>query len=132
MILYHESNHKLMKLIITINNWKVINSSIWKYISELSDWEYVIDIKKPNRTEKQNSLYWSILDYVYEQTWIDKDELHLLFKQKFLNKPILTCFWDINITQSTKELDKEEFNNFIMQVTLFLSENQINLPTYII
>ena len=132
MILYHESNHKSMKLIITVNNWKVINSSIWKYISELSDWEYIIDIKKPTRTEKQNSLYWSILDYVYEQTWIDKDELHLLFKQKFLSKPVLTCFGDINITQSTKELDKDEFNNFITQVTLFLSENEINLPTYII
>ncbi len=106
------------------------------------------EIKK-KRTFDQNSLYWLWLTVLQVETGMDKDELHLLYRAKFLQKPetyitsvIYPVLWDkiysriiafdyfkgledvINIiSKSTTVLDTGEYTHYLNSIKDHAQEN---------
>ena len=100
---------------LIINN----DSELQRFISGLTG-EVMITIEEiKNRTQYQNKYYWRILRWLSKQHPFDgytAEELHDAMKQTF----------DII---STKELDKEQFSEYIDKITRLANENDVQVPT---
>lgn len=112
---------------INVSNWIVNSIKLKEYISTLKDWEYTLEIKKLTRSQQQNKLYWSILEQINKERWISKDDAHIMFKDMFLKRPIITAFWSYYTIPSTSEIDKEEFTRYIDSIILFCQEEWLNI-----
>ena len=76
-----------------------------------------IDPKIPKRSDRQNSYYWMYLGVIARETGYTPNELHNLFKGKFLSSGIVEMFGDkVRKTKSTTALNKSEFVEYIMQI----------------
>ena len=79
-----------------------------------------IDERKPTRSENQNRFYWLYIGIISEETGYTKDELHTLFKGKFLSKEIKEVMnQKVRITKSTTDLNKSDFSEYIMEIQTF-------------
>ena len=75
---------------------------------------------KAKRTFKQNSYYWAYLKMVSEETGFTDEELHELFKQKFLDKrKIQVMGEEIEVHPSTTRLTRKEMADYITNIETF-------------
>ena len=74
--------------------------------------------EKPKRTEAQNRYYWGVyLPMISEETGNDVDDLHTLFKGKFLSKGIVEVLGQkVRRAQSTTELNASQFTEYIQRI----------------
>lgn len=74
--------------------------------------------KRPKRTEMQNRYYWGVyLPMIASETGNDIDDLHLLFKGKFLAKEVVQVLGEkIRRTRSTTELSTGQFSDYIRRI----------------
>jgi hypothetical protein len=74
--------------------------------------------KRPKRTELQNRYYWGVyLPLISEETGNDIDDLHTLFKGKFLSKELVQVLGEkIRRTKSTTELSSIQFGDYIRRI----------------
>lgn len=91
----------------------------------------------PRRSDRQNRYYWpcfvgSLFDYCVAQgDEITRDEVHELFKAKFLRRTIVNKSTGEIIGQaiaSTTDLTTVEFNEYLDKCARFLSEMGIIVP----
>ena len=76
-----------------------------------------IDPKIPKRSDRQNRYYHLYLGVIARETGYTPNELHNLFKGKFLSSGIVEMFGDrVRKTKSTTALNKSEFVEYIMQI----------------
>lgn len=82
---------------------------------------FVITSKKPKRTEQQNRYYWGVyLPLISSETGNDIDDLHTLFKGKFLGKEIVDVMGEkVRRVSSTTELSTSQFIEYIMRIEEF-------------
>lgn len=74
--------------------------------------------KKPKRTEQQNRYYWgSFLPLIAEKTGNEIEDLHTLFKGKFLNRGVVEVLGNkVRRIRSTTDLTVVQFIEYIMQI----------------
>ena len=114
---------KLMMLFrVNIVNWKASWKQLWEYISKQKDWEYIIEIRKKNRSGSQNKLYWEILSQISKDTWNEKDYLHSFFSARFLKEKVMWPFWWHEDIPSTSTLTIDSFSWYIEKILNFCGE----------
>jgi hypothetical protein len=77
--------------------------------------------KKPKRTESQNRYYWGVyLPLIAEETGNEIEDLHNLFKGKFLNRGIVEVLGSkVRRILSTTDLTTSQFIEYIMKIEEF-------------
>lgn len=96
-------------------------------------WNVEIKRKTKQRTLSQNALYWrwmnEIAALVSEQTGYEKDEVHELFKDTFLDPKIITIGGVTTKRYSTQNLTTKEMSKYMDRVDRFCIQNLgISLP----
>lgn len=96
--------------------------------------EYRVDIlrHRKRRSDRQNRYYWPCFVQVFgdflraQGEEITDDEVHTLFKAKFLRTTVVNRDTGEVVGQkirSTTDLDTEEFNDYLENVAKWLAEN---------
>lgn len=76
--------------------------------------------RKPKRTEAQNNYYWLYIHLVATETGNNADDLHSLFKGKFLGSQIVEVMGEkVRRTRSTTDLSVGEFIDYIIKIEAF-------------
>lgn len=91
----------------------------------------VIEIKpdKDSRSTKQNRLYWEWCGIIGEELGYNKDEVHVLLGDKFLDKIIVQGkHKTIEQIPSTTTLKVSEFKEYLEQIDMMMAEYGIMLP----
>lgn len=115
-------------------------STIWNdlkalktLIKELPAGKYHFKISKfkENRSIEQNYYYWKLLSIIANQIGYEKEEMHEIFKYKFLRRTreneITGELYDY--IKSTKKLKIPEFTEYINKIKRYVDiELQIKLP----
>lgn len=85
-----------------------------------------INEKKPNRSTAQNNYYWAYLGMIEQQTGNTAEDLHELFKGKFLSNGIVDVFGEkVRRKTSTAILSSEKFGEYLEKIAAFTG---IELP----
>ena len=88
-----------------------------------------LDLIQNSRSLRQNSYYWLCLETIANHTGHSPDELHRLFKGKFL--PSKNMKWrgtDYRMAKSTTELTKGEMAGYMREIEKEAGEMGIELP----
>lgn len=99
------------------------NNRAWLDYLEINDGKKVvveITEDKPKRSLDQNALYWLYLNVIAKETGNLEDDLHQLFKRKFLPpvpKKILNV--EFKLPASTTNLTKVEFGEYLHKISAF-------------
>lgn len=73
--------------------------------------------KKSTRSQQQNSYYWVYLQVIARETGHSTDDLHELFKGKFLSKGIKEIFGEkVRSKVSTTNLSVGRFVEYLMEI----------------
>ena|SRR3990167_11300871 len=101
-----QSNHSIY-LQHELNKYKVGDQVTCYYTNE-----------KLKRTEAQNRYYWGVyLPMISAETGNDIDDLHILFKGKFLSKGIVEVLGHkVRKAKSTTELTAGQFSEYISRI----------------
>lgn len=79
--------------------------------------EVEVTEKKSTRSQQQNSYYWVYLNLIKEETGHSTDDLHELFKGKFLSKGIKEIFGEqVRSKVSTTGLSVGRFVEYLMEI----------------
>lgn len=92
---------------------------------------YTVEIteRRIKRTISQNGLYWLWLTCISHETGNDKDDVHEVFKTKYLNPHYKNILGEPIIIRSTTDLDTAQFKEYLDAIQVFAStELQITLP----
>ena len=100
------------------------------FLENPSTKEAVVTIQKSKRSDAQNRLYWYWVDILAKEVGYAKNEMHLVLADKFLPKIEFTTKGGKQISQipSTRELNIEEFIDYICEIEMFSGEWGIKLP----
>lgn len=91
-------------------------------LAQLDGKEFVlqIDERKPTRSEQQNRFYHLYINMISRESGHTHDELHSMFKGKFLTREIKEVLGEkVRITKSTTDLTKSEFSEYILEIQNF-------------
>ena len=76
--------------------------------------------KKPKRTTAQNNYYWLYVHMISDETGNDPEDLHNLFKGKFLGGEIVNVMGHkVRRSKSTTSLTVPEFGEYIDNIAAF-------------
>lgn len=89
-----------------------------------------IEKRKRDRTLEQNSLYWAILGVIAGETGHAENELHEIFKAKYL-PPKFVAYngQEYMLAPSTTGLSTKEMTTYIDRIILEANELNIIIPT---
>jgi len=103
-------------------------------LMELEGLDVVIKIieRNNNRTKDQNSLFWSWVAILSDNTGYTKEEMKELIQVKFLQRERLDADgYTETYIKGTSTLSKKEFNDLMNEVSYWSNTTlQITLPTY--
>lgn len=89
----------------------------------------LVERKRTSRSKEQLAYYWAVvLPEIAHHTGHDVDDLHEIFKSKYLRKK---RFWrgnDLTTVSSTTVLTLHEMSNFISLVIAEANEMEIEIP----
>jgi hypothetical protein len=96
-------------------------------------WQVTIEPYRKKRSLSQNALMWKWIDevvkHVYETTGQDKDDIHLIFKQKFANVKCVGLGGDEYLVRSTRKMTTAEMSTYMDAIYAFCtSELGLFLP----
>ena len=101
---------------------------------ELEGMDVVIKIieRNNNRTKDQNSLFWSWVAILSDNTGYTKEEMKELIQVKFLQRERLDADgYTETYIKGTSTLSKKEFNDLMNDISYWSNTTlQITLPTY--
>ena len=81
------------------------------------------------RTIPQNKLYWLYLACIEQETGNDANDLHIYFKDKYLNKELINVLGKQIVKEpTTANLKTKAFNEYLEKIVIFASELNIKLP----
>lgn len=75
--------------VVLKNNNLILNEEIKEYLKSIKDstlLEIELSIKGKKRTKSQNSKYWKLCGIVADQTGYSSNQIHDLFREKFLGE----------------------------------------------
>lgn len=90
-----------------------------KFLQQFAGKKVTIEVqeRKSTRTMNQNSYYWLYLGIIAEETGHSTEDLHELFKGKFLSSGIKEIFGEkVRSKQSTTQLSVGRFVEYLMQI----------------
>ena len=92
--------------------------------------EAVVTIVKSKRSDAQNRLYFAWVDILAKEIGYSKQEMHLVLADKFLKKIEFKTKSGKDISQipSTRELNVDEFIDYICEIEMLSGEHNIKLP----
>jgi hypothetical protein len=94
------------------------------YLKELVTKKVEIKEYRPKRTNDANRYYWAILTFLECETGQDKNQLHLFFREMFLeHRQITVLNKEIIEIQSTTELNTKQFYEYCEKIRIFVIEN---------
>lgn len=103
----------------------------WRDFLSKNDGRMVrIDLIQNKRSLRQNSYYWLCLELIANHTGNTPDELHRIFKGKFL--PTKNVKWrgiDYRMAKSTTELTKGEMVAYLNEIIREAGELGVELPS---
>jgi len=90
----------------------------------------VVTIVKSKRSDAQNRLYFAWVDILAKEIGYSKQEMHLVLADKFLTKIEFKTKSGKDISQipSTRELNVDEFIDYICEIDMLAGEHNIKLP----
>ena len=89
----------------------------------------IVERKKRGRSNAQNAYYWGVvLPEISVHTGHTVEELHEIFKMKFLATKRVWRGAEMKTVRSTTELTTNEFAEFLSNVTLEAGELGIEIP----
>ena len=92
---------------------------------------YTVDVteKRAGRSISQNSLYWLWLTCIEHETGNNRDDLHDIFKHKFILPTEVEMFGEKIMKWTTTDKDTSQFKNYLDKIQIFAStELGIKLP----
>lgn len=102
------------KLIISHLNWFETQINKFKVGEKVS---LYVSSRRPKRSEAQNRLYWVYLKYIEQETGNSSDDMHVLFRGKFLSEGIIEVMGEkVRRTKSTTALSKNDFCEYLMKI----------------
>lgn len=118
----------IFKLINEIEREKAINYIAFLDISKI--YHIKITQKREKRSIDQNALYWLWLTCIEQETGHDKNELHDIFRAKFLDyERIGILDFSYDRLKSTTSLNTLQFKQYLDKIQIFAnSELYIELP----
>lgn len=120
-----------------IGNFFVITDQARKeyclgYIAALNpEIKWSVDIKKfvKSRSRAQNRTYWQWLHVISDHTGYDTEELHELFKGRFIGFKEKEIMGEkIRMTKSSTALTTKEFSDYLGKVELLARSLNVSLP----
>jgi len=101
---------------------KTAKDSVSRFLKKNKDKKVSLEYKKvgTKRTFNQNSLYWLTLRWFSGETGNDIEDLHELFKSKFLKKTIQFKEYMVEIPSSTTGLNTLKFSEFYKKVNAMI------------
>ena len=92
--------------------------------------EAVVSIVKSRRSDAQNRLYFAWVDILAKEIGYSKQEMHFVLADKFLTKIEFKTKSGKDISQipSTRELNVDEFIDYICEIEMLSGEHGIKLP----
>ena len=92
--------------------------------------EAVVTIGKSRRSDAQNRLYFAWVDILAKEIGYSKEEMHFVLADKFLTKIEFKTKSGKDISQipSTRELNVDEFIDYICEIEMLSCEHGIKLP----
>jgi hypothetical protein len=115
-------------MIYDLSNNTDRNKAIERF-KKLLEGKNTIELTKKiyGRSIAQNRLYWLWLSCIQDETGNDKNDLHIYFKEKYLNSKTVNVLGKfINKSESTKELDTTEMANYLKRIDIF-SQTELNI-----
>lgn len=120
---------------VTVENGKlkILHPDRWEAFKRtLKDGRYKLIVKpmKQQRTLDQNSYYWGVvLPTIADETGHDVNELHDIFKQRFLQRKTVTFNnKDYEVTGSSTDLSTQEFSEYIERIKAEMALFEIIIP----
>ena len=111
--------------------WKNIDE-VKKYIKDLPTGKYIVKISEytEKRSINQNKFYWKLIEIISREIGYEVDEMHEVFKYKFLQKTLEDVNGNlIKGISSTKKLNTKEFSDYIKKIKMFVEQElSIKLP----
>lgn len=111
--------------------WKNIDE-VKKYIKDLPTGKYIVKISEytEKRSINQNKFYWKLIEIIAREIGYEVDEMHEVFKFKFLQKTLEDVNGNlIKGISSTKKLNTKEFSDYIKKIKMFAEQElSIKLP----
>ena len=110
--------------------WKNLDQ-LKKFMSELPSNEYMIKISvfKEDRSIDQNRYYWKLLEIIANEIGYEPEEMHEVYKFKFLKKTIQDTNGNlIKGVGSTRKLKVNEFTDYLNNIKKHASELNITIP----
>lgn len=87
----------------------------------------IFEDDKPKRRSSQNRLYWAYLNLIEKETGNYADDLHEIFKRKFLPPREVTVFDKVyRLPASTTELNTKTFSEYLEKICV---ETGIQIPS---
>lgn len=119
-----------MEFVVEIENGRVINSDLQKYIKSRKNWHYIIDVRTGReRTLLQNSYYWSLVQILADDKGYTPDQMHEELRILFLSKPVeVTGLGVVLVAKSTTVLTTKEFTDYIEMIRQRAAMDGIILP----
>lgn len=97
------------------------NQKAWlDYLLSVDKKKLVVSIEQEKwvRTASQNNFYWAYLRIIANETGHTEDDLHSLFKRKFLPPEFVTILGiEIKRPASTTKLNKAEFGEYMDKIS---------------
>jgi hypothetical protein len=121
-----------MKLIVDFNS-KSDKERLFTELKKCKPVPYQIELKvdRGNRSGQQNKYYWGVvIKTLSDETGFTPEEMHDVLKWKFLKySKVLPNGEQVEVTESTTDLDTKEFEDFMEQVRRFaITELDILIP----
>lgn len=85
--------------------------------------------RKKNRTLKQNAYYWLVLNVIADYTGHSSDELHEIYKHKFLPRRVITYQYDqIELPGTTTVLTTDQFGEYLDRIIAEAGTMGVTVP----
>jgi len=117
----------------TVKNKKFVpfaQSYLEKCLEKYEGKELVATFKKPEsqRSTDQNRYYWKLMQLISKETGNTQNDLHEMFKAKFLSRENMLLGETVKYYASTAKLTINQMYEYCEQIRAFMGENGIILP----
>jgi len=99
-----------------IENGKILDNTFTDYLKKFNGF-YEIVVRKPTRSNQQNSFYWLYLGIIEEETGNEANDIHEIAKRLFL-KPVFKTIMgkEYKLPATTTKLSKTEFGEYLDKI----------------
>lgn len=117
---------KISRFVVDIKEGKILFKSeshkhLWNKFLQQFNGKHSLEINsvKKTRSTEQSRYYFFYIGLIEDETGMDKDSLHELFKKKFLTQKITELYGEkVQVTKSTTELSRGAFCEYLLNISI--------------